>query len=41
MNPYKLVHHFNVQNHSSSPHPEEQGRDDEQDDAEEDDLVPD
>ncbi len=39
--PYELVHHFNVQNHSLSPHPMERAWDEKQDEAEEEVCVPD
>jgi hypothetical protein len=39
--PNKLVHHLTVQIHSSSTHPKDKARDEEQDDGEEKDVVPD
>ncbi len=38
---YELVHHLTIQIHSSSPHPKEEAWDEEQDDVEEEDVVPD
>ncbi len=39
--PNELVHHVTVQIHSSSTHAKEEARDEEQDDGEEEDVVPD
>jgi hypothetical protein len=39
--PNELVHHVPVQIHSSSTHAKEEVRDEEQDDGEEEDVVPD
>ncbi len=39
--PNELVHHVTVQIHSSPTHAKEEARDEEQDDGEEEDVVPD
>jgi hypothetical protein len=39
--PNELVHHVTVQIHSLSTHAKEEARDEEQDDGEEEDVVPD